>query len=357
MSVVLQVHSASFGGVYNIPKASSGSPIPPENLLILGTPTNTKITFAATNNGANIEGELYGNFQYPLVMPKNYSQFLNTVNGTISGVKIYLNNVLMQTSDYSPSVGIIDEELALTDKTAAAKLYSGNDTFIGPTNITKLDDSDTIDGFGGNDIFYGNGSGKYDDIFYGGTGIDTSIFRSNLINYTITPSTAIWNNYTEKAELKGYNIKAKTGNDGQQQVSGVERLKFSDTSLALDIDGNAGIALKVLGAVFGKYSVNNKQYVGIGLDLLDKGMSYETLGGLALSTANLKTNDQIVTALWANVVGSFPSENDKAPFIGMLQDGLTAGALVRMAADTSFNTANINLVGLAKTGIEYTPVG
>jgi hypothetical protein len=28
-----------------------------------------------------------------------------------------------------------------------------------------------------------------------------------------------------------------------------------------------------------------------------------------------------------------------------------------LAADSSFNTTNINLVGLAQTGIEYTPVG
>ena len=40
----------------------------------------------------------------------------------------------------------------------------------------------------------------------------------------------------------------------------------------------------------------------------------------------------------------------------MLVDGMKAGDLVVLAADTTFNTANINLVGLAQTGIEYTPV-
>jgi hypothetical protein len=34
-----------------------------------------------------------------------------------------------------------------------------------------------------------------------------------------------------------------------------------------------------------------------------------------------------------------------------------AGALAHLAADSSFNTTNINLVGLAQTGIEYIPVG
>ena len=34
---------------------------------------------------------------------------------------------------------------------------------------------------------------------------------------------------------------------------------------------------------------------------------------------------------------------------------MTAGVLAHLAADTSFNIMNINLVGLAQTGIEYTP--
>jgi hypothetical protein len=32
------------------------------------------------------------------------------------------------------------------------------------------------------------------------------------------------------------------------------------------------------------------------------------------------------------------------------------GNLVVLAADTSFNSSNINLVGLAQTGIDYLPV-
>jgi hypothetical protein len=35
---------------------------------------------------------------------------------------------------------------------------------------------------------------------------------------------------------------------------------------------------------------------------------------------------------------------------------MTAGALTRLAADSSLNTTNINLVGLAQAGIEYIPV-
>ena len=136
----------------------------------------------------------------------------------------------------------------------------------------------------------------------------------------------------------------------------IDRVLFKDTSVALDINGNAGITAKLLGAVFGKDSVTNKQYVGIGLSLLDAGMSTNTLSSLAVDAANLKTNDQIVSTLWKNVIGTTASNSDKAPFIKLLEEGMTAGTLAWLAADTTFNKVNINLVGLAQTGIEYIPV-
>jgi hypothetical protein len=137
----------------------------------------------------------------------------------------------------------------------------------------------------------------------------------------------------------------------------IERLKFSDTSLAIDLEGNAGTTAKILGSVFGKESLSNKNYVGIGLHFLDAGWSYDNLAGVALDAAGAKTNDQIVSLLWTNVIGTKPTAADKQPFIALLENGMTAGALAHLAADTSFNITNINLVGLAQTGIEYIPAG
>jgi serralysin len=136
----------------------------------------------------------------------------------------------------------------------------------------------------------------------------------------------------------------------------VERLKFTDKSIALDTNGNAGTTAKILGAVFGKESVNNKNYVGIGLHFLDSGWTYDNLAGLALDAAGAKTNDQIVSLLWTNVIGSKPSAADKAPYIALLENGMSAGALAHLAADSNFNTTNINLVGLVQTGISFIPI-
>lgn len=136
----------------------------------------------------------------------------------------------------------------------------------------------------------------------------------------------------------------------------VERIKFIDKSMATDLNGNAGTTAKILGSVFGRESVSNKNYVGIGLHFLDAGWTYDNLAGLALDAAGAKTNDQIVSLLWTNVIGTKPTATDKQPFIALLENGMSAGALAHLAADSSFNTTNINLVGLAQTGIEYIPV-
>jgi hypothetical protein len=134
------------------------------------------------------------------------------------------------------------------------------------------------------------------------------------------------------------------------------RYPFQDRKIALDLEGNAGTTAKILGAVFGKESLNNKNYVGIGLHFLDTGWSYDNLAALALDAAGAKTNDQVVSLLWSNVIGTKPTAADKQPFIALLENGMSAGALAHLAADSIFNTININLVGLAQTGIEYLPV-
>ena len=192
-----------------------------------------------------------------------------------------------------------------------------------------------------NDTFQGQPGTDFID---GGLGTDTVIYSGPSEQYTVNKSG------------NRYIVSEPTGSDGTDYLTNIERLKFKDKFIAIDLDGNAGTTAKILGAVFGKESVSNKSYVGIGLNFLDTGWTYDNLAGLALDAAGAKTNDQIVSLLWTNVIGTKPTAADKQPFIALLENGMTAGALAHLAADTSLNTVNINLVGLAQTGIEYIPV-
>lgn len=191
-----------------------------------------------------------------------------------------------------------------------------------------------------NNFLYGTPA---NDKIFGQGGIDTFVAAGRMEEFNIQPD----NNIITLIGLRGL-----TGRDNMQDV---ERIRFYDVSLAFDIDGNAGISAKILGAVFGADSISNKEYAGIGLHLLDSGMSQSDLGGLALKAAGLNLHDQIVSTLWRNIMGSVATDSEKAPYVTLLEEGLSPGELVRLAAETPQNVRNIDLVGLSNTGLEYLP--
>jgi len=137
----------------------------------------------------------------------------------------------------------------------------------------------------------------------------------------------------------------------------VARFQFSDVSVAYDLTGNAGGVAKIIGAVFGKSTLANKTYVGIGLNLLDSGVSMVNLATMAMSSSGATTPDQEVSQLWTNVMGSTPTASDKAPFLTLLSNGTSVGDLAVMAANSSYNANNINLTGLSQSGIQYLSSG
>ena len=207
-------------------------------------------------------------------------------------------------------------------------------------NATGTSLADTIVGNDAANVLQGAAG---DDALNGGAGTDTAVFVDQYANYTLKANGNAWEVSTLKA-------------DGKDTLQNIERLQFADKFLALDVNGAAGVTAKVIGAVLGKTQVLNPSYMGIGLSYVDKGMSYADLGALALRAVGAVGNDAVVSTLWRNVVGFEATAEQKAPYIKMLAEGMKAGDLVVLAADTPFNTNNINLVGLAQTGIEYLPV-
>ncbi|MBI5277397.1 MAG: VCBS repeat-containing protein [Burkholderiales bacterium] len=136
----------------------------------------------------------------------------------------------------------------------------------------------------------------------------------------------------------------------------VERIEFRDKSVALDIEGHAGQVAKILGAVFGPEAVDNEVYAGIGLDLLDGGMSFEALLGLALGVAvgTHASHAAVVNLLYTNVVGVAPGAGELAAFTDLLDAGIfTQTSLAVLAANHDLNVGSIDLAGLAQTGLEY----
>lgn len=191
----------------------------------------------------------------------------------------------------------------------------------------------------GNDVLIGNDSSNALD---GGSGIDTVVVKSQQGQYTLSKTP------------NGYSVTANANSGNRDTLTAIERLEFDDIRLALDLDGHAGQVAKLLGAVYSAPAVANQTYVGIGLNEADEGLSYEQLGAFAINERGLQATDEIVTLLWSNLFGNPPSEAEKSPYVNQLNDGeISTGALAVLAADSSANAENINLVGLMQTGIAF----
>jgi hypothetical protein len=186
--------------------------------------------------------------------------------------------------------------------------------------------------------------------FYAGPGTDSVSYPDLSSNNKITVTSSSVKNLLP------------TGKTSTDYLESVERIKFTDKAIAYDVGATqaAGQTVEILNAAFGKSSLSNKSFVGIGLSLFDSNMSMSDVATLAVSTGlvSAKDNTSFVKAIWQNVVGSPIDDGNLTTFVGMLDNGtFTQPSLLALAATTDLNKTAVNLVGLAQTGIDYTPAG
>ena len=74
---------------------------------------------------------------------------------------------------------------------------------------------------------------------------------------------------------------------------------------------------------------------------------------MAVSFAGKAAHADIVDLLWNNIMGTTIPTAERAYWIGLLDSGVSVGAVTVMAADSSQNATHIDLIGLAATGLAY----
>jgi hypothetical protein len=141
-----------------------------------------------------------------------------------------------------------------------------------------------------------------------------------------------------------------------------ERVVFNDTAIAYDAAGRAGDVYALLAAALGVADVT-KAYEGIGIYLADKGWTNKQLAEALLATDVYKTDaggvsdETFIKHVFKNVTGTNATIADVTSLTNWMNGNHYTQADVLVAASelATFETA-IGLVGLATTGIEYTPV-
>ena len=235
----------------------------------------------------------------------------------------------------------------LGESAKATITYAGQITINFGTvieNVIGTDFDDFLFGNTQNNVITGR---KGSDTIDGGAGIDIVVYSESLSSAKITA-------VETDAGVVSWKVGLPSGD--KDTVIAIERLRFSDKNLALDLDGNAGSVAKVLGAFLGGDGVANANYVGIGLQYLDAGGTYEELMMLALSTVfgEILNSRTVVSTFYQNLTGQIASEGVVTSYANLLDNGdLTILSLSLQVADNEINLSNINLVGLSVSGLEY----
>ncbi|WP_284620097.1 hypothetical protein [Aquabacterium humicola] len=239
--------------------------------------------------------------------------------------------------------------------TALENLSAFNDMLVGVrftgntwgNELTGGARADTLLGLEGNDRLTGLGG---NDTIDGGIGIDTAVFSGVRSGYAVTRDGSAWR------------ARALTGADGSDLLYGIERLSFTNTSLALDTQagGNGYLAAIVIRALEGPEHLRDGAEVGAALSLLDSGTSLANLVALTVGSSNFaqmagsRSNTDFVKFVYENVVGFAPGPGDLSYYVGLLDSRqFTQASLGLLAVTVDVNTQSLDIVGLAQTGIAF----
>jgi len=242
-----------------------------------------------------------------------------------------------------------------------ADLIVGN---VGNNSISGNEGNDSLNGGDGSDTLTG---GPGNDVLDGGLGVDIAVFSDTISSYKIQYD----------ASTRKYNVAANGGTDGSDGLANIERLKFSDNSLALDLAANqsGGETALLLGAVLpGKLALDpsKKQLIGTVIELFDRGYSMSDLAGAILrldiwsmltgqlistkspfAARSLAENTLIANYILSNVNGAPPEPVVLNNAAQALYTEATQGAWLGQLAASSAAQTHIGLVGLTATGMMY----
>lgn len=183
----------------------------------------------------------------------------------------------------------------------------------------------------------------------GTDGIDTYNFGGASTDFTVT-----------KGE-DDIAVASTVATNVQFTLADHERVVFTDKAIAFDADGNAGDVYAILAAALGVADVT-KAYEGIGISLADAGWSKVRMAEALLATDVYKadaggvSNETFVKQVYKNVFGTTATlEQVQAYTTWMETQHLSQAEVLVQASELPAFETTIGLVGLATTGIEYTP--
>jgi hypothetical protein len=214
---------------------------------------------------------------------------------------------------------------------------SGNDTLTGNAVANR------IAGGAGKDLLRGGGG---DDFLDGGAGVDAAAYAGARAGYTVTQS------------LTGLLVADKSGLEGGDVLTGVERLLFSDGALAFDVDGVAGKAYQLYAAAFDR--VPDLGGLGFWLSAMDRGTSLVDVATEFTKAPEFiqmygtqRNAEDFLIKVYQHVLHRTPDPGGYAYWLQVMKNGATEGQVLAAISESPEN--HDLLIGQMKGGIAYQP--
>jgi hypothetical protein len=178
------------------------------------------------------------------------------------------------------------------------------------------------------------------DALEGGDGTDTAVYAGNRTQYTvrITGATAtVTDNMSNR--------------DGADTLTSVERMKFTDNILAIDIGGNAGEAYRLYQAAFDR--TPDRAGLSYWVNALDEGNSLSATAGNFILSSEFSTaygnpqalsNAQFLDLLYAHVLDRAPDSAGKAYWLNELNRGFGRDSTLASFSESAENKGIVGTV-------------
>jgi len=198
-----------------------------------------------------------------------------------------------------------------------------------------MNGEDTLDGGNGHDLFLvTQGSQRV----LGGPDIDTVAYNYPASGFAVDRDGVIG-----LGPLAG----------SSDHLENVERARFAFSAVAFDLEGNAGNAARMVGAVLGPQALGSASIADLALDLYDSGLSNADVAQLAVDGLFAGHSDEaFIGSLFRNILHVDPSATQLTSLVNLLAQTTRSDLLVR-AASSAENESSIGFAGLEAAGWWY----
>ncbi|MFA9215921.1 MAG: DUF4214 domain-containing protein [Sphingomonadaceae bacterium] len=226
---------------------------------------------------------------------------------------------------------------------------SSGSVFLGVSDLYNGTGSYTVHawaaGSSGNDVIPNTAA---NDKFNGGNGLDTIAYAAPHDHFVVSKTAS------------GYTVVDQTGVEGSDTLVSIERIHFSDQTLALDINGAAGQTYRIYQAAFNR--TPDSAGLGYWIAAMDRGTPLNTVAGGFVASAEFKSlfgehpsNTTLASGFYTNVLHRQPDQAGLDYWVGILDHSADVAAVLIGFSESAENQAA--LAPVIGNGFAYTPYG